>query len=324
MTKTASIRLKACQLHKALLNVMEDFYPSRIRPFPELHSRQEPVVYSSEKPGRILSTKQKDSFEKRGFLVLNNLFSENEVATFQQELHHIRANEQIRHSDRAVTEVENDELRSVFGVHTHNEVFKYLSQDSRLMDITEDILADDVYIHQSRVNYKPGLKGKSFYWHSDFETWHVEDGIPRMRTISISVILSKNKPTNGPLMVIPGSHKHFVACVGETPDDHYKTSLKKQEYGIPDEKSLKYLYDQGGIEQLIGPAGTVIVFDSNLMHGSANNITPDPRSNVFMVYNSLKNRVVKPFGNTQPRPEYIASRDTIARLKRNQEIAIAG
>ena len=55
------------------------------------------------------------------------------------------------------------------------------------MTIAEQILGSQVYIHQSRVNLKPGFKGKEFYWHSDFETWHIEDGMPRMRALSCSI-----------------------------------------------------------------------------------------------------------------------------------------
>jgi hypothetical protein len=40
------------------------------------------------------------------------------------------------------------------------------------------LLGSDVYVHQSRVNFKPGFNGQDFYWHSDFETWHAEDGMP--------------------------------------------------------------------------------------------------------------------------------------------------
>src|SRR3546814_3200003 len=56
-----------------------------------------------------------------------------------------------------------------------------LAADERLAGVARFLLDDTVYIHQSRLNYKPGFQGKEFYWHSDFETWHVEDGMPRMR-----------------------------------------------------------------------------------------------------------------------------------------------
>ena len=45
------------------------------------------------------------------------------------------------------------------------------------------------------------------------------------------------------------------------------------------------------------------------MHGSGNNITPYPRSNLFLVFNSVENTLVEPFAAARPRPEYIASRD---------------
>lgn len=52
---------------------------------------------------------------------------------------------------------------------------------ARLLNVARQILGSEVYIHQFRANMKPGFLGKEFYWHSDFETWHVEDGMPSMR-----------------------------------------------------------------------------------------------------------------------------------------------
>ena len=187
--------------------------------------------------------------------------------------------------------------------------------DARLAAIARFLLDDDVYLHQTRMNYKPGFQGKEFYWHSDFETWHVEDGMPRMRALSMTVLLTENTPHNGPLMLMPGSHRHFIACVGETPDEHYKQSLRKQEYGVPDHESLAFLATEGGIEAPVGPPGTVIVFDCNTMHGSASNITPFPRSNAFMVYNAVSNALEAPFGPATPRPEFIATRRSFAALR---------
>ncbi|MGH3596647.1 MAG: hypothetical protein ACRDUT_11870, partial [Mycobacterium sp.] len=58
-----------------------------------------------------------------------------------------------------------------------------------------------------------------------------------------------------------------------------------------------------------GPAGSALWFDSNIMHGSNDNITPYPRSNIFLVFNSVDNTCVEPFAAPNRRPEYIASRD---------------
>jgi ectoine hydroxylase len=137
----------------------------------------------------------------------------------------------------------------------------------------------------------------------------MEDGMPRMRAISCSITLTDNNEFNGPLMLIPGSHKKYISCVGETPEDHFKHSLKKQEYGVPAPDDLQQLADQNGIVSFKGKAGSVIFFDCNIMHGSNGNISPWPRSNVFFVYNSTENTLVNPFCSLKPRPEYIASRD---------------
>ncbi len=130
----------------------------------------------------------------------------------------------------------------------------------------------------------------------------------RMRALSCSIALEDNSYFNGPLMVVPGSHRTFVTCVGETPEDHYRSSLRRQEYGVPDQTSLTELVRQGGIEAPVGKAGSILLFDCNLMHGSSSNISPMPRSNVFLVYNSTENRIVDPFSGQKPRPDYIAAR----------------
>jgi ectoine hydroxylase len=51
------------------------------------------------------------------------------------------------------------------------------------------------------------------------------------------------------------------------------------------------------------------MFDCNCMHGSNGNITPWPRSNIFVVFNSVENTTVDPFSAPGRRPPFIASRD---------------
>src|SRR3546814_8014407 len=120
-------------------------------------------------------------------------------------------------------------------------------------------------------------------------------------------------------MIIPGSHRKYLACVGETPEDHYRSSLKKQEYGVPDEDSLAELAAEHVIVAPTGNAGTVIIFDCNAMHGSNGNITPFPRANAFIVYNAVSNRLVAPYGPESPRPEFIAARKHVSVLPRDRK-----
>ncbi|MDX9972978.1 MAG: ectoine hydroxylase [FCB group bacterium] len=290
------------------MQTMKDMYESRTRELPRLSERMEPVLYGGPEAPGPLTGEQLQQYDQNGFLLFPRFFDAEMVGRLQEELERLRGLAAIRRSPVAILEPKSREIRSIFAVHRLSKVYGALAGYPRLMDMAEQILASAVYIHQSRVNLKPGFDGKEFYWHSDFETWHVEDGMPQMRALSCIVALTENRETNGALMVIPGSHKKYVACVGKAPENHFKTSLQQQVFGVPDTGSIAALADAGGIASFTGPPGTVALFDCNLLHGSNSNITPLPRSNVFFVYNSVKNVLMDPFGGAPPRPDYLASR----------------
>lgn len=283
-------------------------------------ARQDPVVYA-EPPVQQLSERQRQSYQNQGFLQIDNLFNSDEVNLLLNHLQDMRHDYAQQSRPEAITERSSQQVRSIFNVHRLSEIFASLVRDERVLNVARELLGSEVYVHQSRINYKPGLHGKEFYWHSDFETWHSEDGMPSMRALSCSILLTDNDEHNGPLLVIPGSHQHYVSCQGETPDEHYKKSLKKQEYGVPDAMLLQYLADIGGIHSCTGKAGSVIFFDCNLMHGSNSNITPYSRSNAFFVYNSIHNQLQQPLAGLTPRPEFVATREGIAPLQPGRLIA---
>jgi len=297
------------------MTTLQDIYSSRDAHTSAILARQDPVVYADGTYARALAADQVESYARNGFMVLEDVFSPDEVKALLAEVKRMSQDPAIRKLDEAIAEPGSDAVRSIFRIHELGNLTARLAQDPRLLNVARQVLGSEVYIHQSRANLKPGFKGKEFYWHSDFETWHVEDGMPRMRALSCSVLLTDNNACNGPLMLIPGSHQHFISCKGVTPDNHYRQSLKKQEFGVPDPISLQLLVEQGGIEAITAKAGSVIFFDCNTMHGSASNISPWPRANVFMVYNSIENTPGDPKYGLSPRPEYIATRKQFVPLE---------
>ncbi|MDX6749344.1 ectoine hydroxylase [Geminicoccaceae bacterium 1502E] len=293
-----------------------DLYPSRQTTEAKFLERHDPVIHSTWSKDAPLTREQHDSYDANGFLFLEGLLSEEEVASLEAESGRLRSPGAALDKETVFTELGSGDVRSIFRIHAQSELFLRLAADPRLADVARYILGEEVYLHQSRLNYKPGFRGKEFYWHSDFETWHVEDGMPRMRALSMSVLLTDNSPHNGPLMLVPGSHKRYLTCIGETPEDHYKDSLRKQEVGVPDEQGLARLVEEGGLVAPTGRAGSVVIFDCNTMHGSASNITPMPRSNAFFVFNAMSNRLEAPFGPAKPRPDFVATREKIEPLRR--------
>ena len=286
---------------------MTDFYPSRITSEAQMLPRLDPVVHGDWSDNAPLTRRQAEQFDRDGFLVLKDVFAPAEVAYLQKQSRELLSGPEGLTPETVITEPGSREIRSIFEIHAQSPVVGRLAADARLAGVAQFLLNDKVYIHQSRLNYKPGFEGKDFWWHSDFETWHIEDGMPRMRALSMSVMLTDNLVCNGPLLLVNGSHKHYVACVGETPREHYKASLKKQEYGVPDHDSIRKLSERG-IRAALARAGSVVIFDCNILHGSGSNISPYPRSNVFFVYNAMSNRCAEPFSGQPPRPQHIANR----------------
>ncbi|MGQ7249810.1 ectoine hydroxylase [Halomonas sp. V046] len=288
----------------------QDLFPTRLERKLGMFERIDPVIHCDDKQraNGPLSAEELDEFDRKGFLSFEDFFDQEEMQAFIHELREYEDDEDLKLSEGTILEPGKQEIRSIFGIHQVSDRFSRLTRDPRLLAMVQQILGSDVYIHQSRINYKPGFKGKGFDWHSDFETWHSEDGMPRMRSLSCSIILTDNGEFNGPLMLIPGSHKHFIPCVGRTPEDNYKESLKSQEIGVPDAASLKTLMLENDIEAPKGASGSLVMFECNTLHGSNMNMSCWPRSNLFFVYNSVENCLHAPYCGNKPRPDFLAAR----------------
>ncbi|MFC7404407.1 ectoine hydroxylase [Georgenia alba] len=293
----------------ATIDPTTDLYPTRLSGPGAMIQREHPTVWGSAEDGPFDAAALR-AHEDRGFTILEDFISGQEVEAYTAELNRLASDESLKSDHRVVTEKVSGEVRSVFEVQKLSEKLDALSRDPRLLDRARQLLGSDVYLHQTRINFMPGFKGTGFYWHSDFETWHAEDGMPAPRAVSCSIALTRNYPFNGGLMVMPGSHRTYVQCVGETPENNHASSLKEQKIGVPSEDDITQMAEEFGVDQFTGPAGSALWFDSNIMHGSGNNITPFPRSNIFMVFNSVENALTEPFGASSARPEHIASRDT--------------
>ncbi|GAA2343534.1 ectoine hydroxylase [Streptomyces sparsogenes] len=291
-----------------MTTTVADLYPTR-GSSETVTPRVDPVVWSEPgAPGPMRPSELSD-FDRDGFLAIEELITPDEVAVYRAELDRLISDPEVRADERSIIEPKSQDVRSVFEVHRISEVFANLVRDPRVVGRARQILGSDVYVHQSRINVKPGFGASGFYWHSDFETWHAEDGLPNMRTVSVSIALTENYDTNGGLMIMPGSHRTFLGCAGATPKDNYKKSLQMQDAGTPSDEALTKLADAHGIKLFTGKAGSATWFDCNCMHGSGDNITPYPRSNVFIVFNSVENTAVEPFAAPVRRPEFIGARD---------------
>jgi ectoine hydroxylase len=260
---------------------MIDNYPSRVFDTGQFIDRKEPVVYSD----KWLSNYEATKYVTDGYVLIKGFFNNDLINRCYSSA-----------PNGLVTPEPNaKEIRSITGFH-FQEPFSSVAKSTYLLAIVKSILGGEIYIHQSRINYKKPIVGSGWYWHSDFETWHVQDGMPAMRCVSAMIPLTENTETNGSLMVIPGSHKYFYSA--PRPDKNYSAeeNFADQKEGVPDEIALEEFFKRcdNRIKMIKCSPGDLVLFDCNLIHVSTANLSPMPRTNLFFVYNSIENQLINP------------------------------
>src|SRR5512147_1848886 len=96
-----------------------------------------------------LSEQQLETYQKNGFLILENYFSHTELDIIKAELPRLFAED----TPRRILE-RSGAVRSIFAPHTTNRIFWYLARLPRLVEPAKQILGSEVYIHQYKVNAK--------------------------------------------------------------------------------------------------------------------------------------------------------------------------
>jgi ectoine hydroxylase len=246
-----------------------------------------------------LSKEQLTAFDEQGYVFFPNCFSEDEIALLRAEADTI-----LKLERPEIWREKTGAPRTGFAAHTFSEVFSLLARHPRLVEPLRQLFGEDVYVHQFKLNAKAAFEGDVWQWHQDYGTWQRDDGMPEPRAMNIAVFLDEVMPINGPLLLIPKSHKGGVLAAGHdvattsyplwTLDKDTVTRLARQAAGA----------DGIGIVAPTGKPGSVLMFHGNLVHASPPNITPYPRKIVYLTLCAVSNHITK-----FTRPEFIAHRD---------------
>lgn len=257
-----------------------------------------------------LSPLQIEQFKRDGFLLIGNVFSALEVDIVKAEL------PELLRADTAGRVLEKDSrlVRSVYGSHRTNTVCHQLTRHPRLLRPAMRLLDSLVYVYQFKINVKAAFGGDRWDWHQDYIFWRNEDAMPSDRVLNLAVYLDDVTEFNGPIFLLPGSHREgVIEPIGSrsvrAPADsaawlsHVTTGLK---YAL-DLETMKSLVSKWGLFSAKATAGSVLVFHPNLVHGSSPNMSPFDRAVAIVTVNSTKNALPD---TDHPRPEFLAGRDS--------------
>ena len=241
-----------------------------------------------------LTEEQCARYHEDGFVFLPDLIPEAEITRVGDELAELcRLTRQ-----EVIMEKDGATVRSVMNPHIFSELFARFVRHPRLLVPVRQLLDREVYLFQIILNMKRPFGGDIWQWHQDFPTYLRDDEMPEPRAVNALVFIDEVSEFNGPLMIIPGSHKEPAY---ETPVDDTTTGypLRPADLSVVDR-----LAKDRGIVAPKGRPGSVIFAHTNFVHGSGPNLSPWPRTLASVTFNAIDNK----HGHSR-RPDWVVCND---------------
>lgn len=225
---------------------------------------------------------QKAFFEDQGYLVVENLLTQQELDACRDEirrLHHV-AVELEQNKDPKFRCFQREPfaqdatvdglpaLRKIEETHVFSPVFEKLAAHPKLVPVVQNLLDQDLLLFRSTLMLKPAFHGSIHALHQDSSYWPMHP--PRLLTVSIA--LTDSSPENGCFQVIPKSHEWGMLQWG--------TIWKRQDESLSNVEEI----DTSKLMHVPLKAGSVLMFHSLLVHGSGPNKSPRPRNTALYAY----------------------------------------
>ena len=163
---------------------------------------------------------------------------------------------------------ERPRVRRIKDPDRHDPAYAAAARLPEVLDVVCDLLGPDIRFDHSKLNCKPPRGGIPIEWHQDWAFYpQTNDSM-----LALSLMLDDCGLDNGPLLVIPGSHR------GPTWDHHHHGRF----IGAIDPATAGF--DESCAVALIGPAGSVAMHHVRAVHGSSDSESGRQRRLLNMNY----------------------------------------
>jgi ectoine hydroxylase-related dioxygenase (phytanoyl-CoA dioxygenase family) len=227
----------------------------------------------------MLSKDQVELYRKDGYLLLEDVLSAEELATLR------RVTDELVAASHAVTE--HDHVYDLEPTHTPQEprvrrikephkvhpVYRQIAFSDRIAEILSPLIGttSGIRFQTGKLNMKSAGFGAAVEWHQDWAFYpHTNDDL-----LAIGLYLDDCGPDNGPLMVIPGSHR-WPICDHHV-DGVFCGAIDPKASGIDFSKAVT----------LTGKAGSMTIHHVRAIHGSALNTSARPRRLLLFQYTAV-------------------------------------
>lgn len=239
----------------------------------------------SEKPS--LSPSQIGDYHAKGYLIVPQLFSSEEIALLRQTAEsELPGGPTMTKADR-----DGNIVAMKMWDRPADDIYGMFSRNERVVKTAEALLSEPVYLYSAKMIMKNAREGGAWEWHQDYGYWY-NYGCLLPTMLSCFIAVDKATKENGCLQILAGSH-----LIGRV--DH--TRINEQTCADPER--VEVALQRFPLVYLELDAGDAVFFDCNILHRSDANKSGLRRWGYIASYNTVANQPykrVRDYGNYEP------------------------
>lgn len=223
----------------------------------------------------MLTKAQIEEYNEVGVILLPDILTGEEVARLREVTDRFveRSRSATTHTDIFDLEdghsSETPRLRRIKFADLHDPTYAAMARHPRILAALCDLWGPDVRFQTAKLNLKSAEYGSAVEWHQDWAFYpHTNDDLA-----AVGVMIDDMDMDNGPMLVVPGSHKAPVVF-----DHHFDGKF----CGAMDPTRRDVDFDSA--IPLTGKAGTISIHHVRAVHGSAINTSSKNRRLLLYQY----------------------------------------
>ncbi len=220
----------------------------------------------------ILNDEQRMQFWREGYLVVDEVFSDEEVQVLRDALSEVERRGPV---DESVTTFTGDYLMIHRSLGTVSDPLRRAAVHPRLLQTVQDLMLEQVSAKSngSLLDKLPGEQSWDIIWHQDHGGYEHRE---QTYFITARVALDDVSPDNGGMYVLPGTH--FILM-----ETDRGISVKSEQYNEIRE-IIRQRYDHEPGISVLRKAGSVLFYAPLLLHRAGHNVSTSRRRILVYAY----------------------------------------
>lgn len=222
----------------------------------------------------MLTPAQIEEYNRVGAIVVPNVLTAAEVAELREVTDGFVARSARLTTHDDVYDLEDSHspaqprVRRIKAPHLHHPAYERLMRNKAVIACLQSLWGPDIRFDTSKLNMKSAGFGAAVEWHQDWAFYpHTNDDLA-----AVGVMMDDMELSNGPLLIVPGSHR------GPVFDHHFEGKF----CGAMDPTKRELDYDAA--IPLTGKAGSISIHHVRAAHASAPNTSNRERRFFLMQF----------------------------------------